>query len=122
MPGAPEGFSIDERLAVYGSLAPGEHNAHVLAPLAGEWTEGEIIGTLQPITEGYAAGYRGIRLDGGDAVPCMLFSSHDLPGFWPTLDHFEGAEFFRTIVQVQIGDSLIEANLYEWRPSGALDV
>jgi len=82
MPGPPEGFSIDEQLAVYGSLAPGERNAHVLAPLVGEWTEGEIIGTLQTITEGYAAGYQGIRLDGGDAVPCMLFSSRDLPAFW----------------------------------------
>ncbi len=112
-----DGYRIDERLAVYGSLAPGESNAHILAPLAGTWTDGVVRGTLRPILTGYAAGYRGIRLDAeGDPVPCKVFSSHDLPGFWSSLDAFEGAEFFRTIIRVEVGDTMIKANLYEWRP------
>jgi len=37
-----------QRLFVYGSLAPGEVNAQVLEPLAGEWQEASVRGTLHP--------------------------------------------------------------------------
>ena len=40
-------YSADERLAVYGSLRPGEENAHILAPLAGQWTSGTVRGRLR---------------------------------------------------------------------------
>ena len=35
-------FGSSHTLAVYGTLAPGQPNHHVLAPLGGEWTEGLI--------------------------------------------------------------------------------
>jgi gamma-glutamylcyclotransferase (GGCT)/AIG2-like uncharacterized protein YtfP len=35
-----------ERLAVYGSLAPGQANHHQLAGLAGEWRSGVVRGWL----------------------------------------------------------------------------
>jgi hypothetical protein len=32
-------FRTSQALAVYGTLAPGQPNHHVVAPLGGEWTE-----------------------------------------------------------------------------------
>ena len=116
----PADYLPEERLAVYGSLRPGERNAHVLASLAGEWTKGVVHGALRPILSGYAEGYSGLTLaPDGDAIPVALLSSRDLPDFWPSLDEFEGPEFVRTIVEVRVGDASLEANLYEWRPAVA---
>ena len=111
-------YRPDERLAVYGSLRPGERNAHILAPVSGTWSDGFVHGTLSPIRSGYAEGYKGLRLDeAGEAVPVAILSSRDLPGFWPELDEFEGADFVRTIVEVRVGETRILASLYEWRPA-----
>jgi gamma-glutamylcyclotransferase (GGCT)/AIG2-like uncharacterized protein YtfP len=117
LPGPTQDYLPEERLAVYGSLQPGERNAHMLAPLEGTWTAGIVRGTLHPIRDGYARGYIGLRLGaGGDEVPVAMLSSRGLPAFWATLDEFEGPEFVRTIADVEVGDSLVEASLYEWRP------
>jgi hypothetical protein len=35
-------FGTSHTLAVYGTLAPGKPNHHVLMPLGGEWTDGLI--------------------------------------------------------------------------------
>ena len=42
-------FETGHTLAVYGTLAPGRPNHHVLAPLGGEWTDGLIEGDLLPV-------------------------------------------------------------------------
>src|SRR5829696_8736172 len=42
-------FRTSHTLAVYGTLAPGRPNHHVLAPLGGEWTDGLIEGDLLPV-------------------------------------------------------------------------
>jgi hypothetical protein len=38
-------FGTGHTLAVYGTLAPGQPNHHVLAPFFGEWTDGLIEGS-----------------------------------------------------------------------------
>ena len=62
-------FSTSQRLAVYGSLAPGRSNHHVVAPLGGEWTDGCIEGDLLPVGWGAALGFNAFRprLGGGGA-------------------------------------------------------
>jgi hypothetical protein len=68
-------FRTSHTLAVYGTLAPGRPNHHVVAPLGGEWTDGMIEGDLLP------AGWRGPWLSrvppsgrgsrrGGEGVDC----------------------------------------------------
>ena len=42
-------FRTSHTLAVYGTLAPGKPNHHVVAPLGGEWTDGLIEGDLLPV-------------------------------------------------------------------------
>jgi hypothetical protein len=54
-------FGTGHTLAVYGTLAPGRPNHHVLAPLGGGWTDGTIEGDLIPLGWGAALGYPGFR-------------------------------------------------------------
>ncbi|HYW12230.1 MAG TPA: hypothetical protein VE871_09735, partial [Longimicrobium sp.] len=50
-------FRTSGTLAVYGTLAPGQPNHHVVAPLGGEWTDGVIEGELFPVGWAAALGY-----------------------------------------------------------------
>ena len=54
-------FRTSHTLAVYGTLAPGQPNHHVLTPLGGEWTDGLVEGDLLPEGWGAALGYPGFR-------------------------------------------------------------
>src|ERR671911_2411458 len=58
-------FGTGHTLAVYGTLAPGQPNHHVVAPLGGEWTDGLVEGDLLP--EGWGAS-RGIATTGAAAL------------------------------------------------------
>ena len=112
----PQGLGVEHRLAVYGSLRPGEANAHILAPLPGYWCDGSVCGTLHTIGWGYALGHRAIRLDPtAAALPVKLFSSSQLPGFWAELDAFEGADYERVATDVRVGDTTIPAYIYQLR-------
>lgn len=116
-------FSTNHTLAVYGTLAPGRSNHHIVAPLDGEWTDGLIEGDLLPIGWGAALGYPAFRPRvGGAAVAVQVVIAPLLATFWPTLDHFEGAEYQRILVPVfrpesnsrQVGERRLYtvANLY----------
>ena len=116
-------FGSSHTLAVYGTLAPGQPNHHVLAPLGGEWTDGLIEGDLLPLGWGADLGYPGFRPRvGGDAVAVQVLTATLLTTTWPTLDHFEGPGYERILVPVfstergpwQAGERLLLtiANLY----------
>jgi gamma-glutamylcyclotransferase (GGCT)/AIG2-like uncharacterized protein YtfP len=94
-------FRTGHTLAVYGTLAPGRPNHHVVAPLGGEWTDGLIEGDLLPAGWGAALGYPGFRpRDGGAAVAVRVLITPSLATAWPTLDRFEGSEYQRILVPV----------------------
>ncbi|MEL7464600.1 MAG: gamma-glutamylcyclotransferase family protein [Pseudomonadota bacterium] len=102
------------RLATYGTLAPGEVNAHQLDGLNGVWSKGRIRGKL--IAEGWGAdhGCPGIRLaEDGEAVEAHIFTSRDLPDHWPRLDEFEGAEYRRTATMAETEDGPVQVFVYE---------
>ena len=109
---------IDRRLVVYGTLAPGRENAHVLEHLGGTWTEVVIHGHLVASGWGFASGYPGIELDAdGPAVPGWLLESSALERAWDELDHFEGSGYRRRAVRPSI-DGVVgdEAWIYEICP------
>ena len=91
-----------ERLFVYGTLAPGRANHHVLAQLPGTWQPATLKGNL--FAEGWGAeqGCPGIvpAVDGDD-IAGFLFSSAALTEYWPTLDQFEGEGYQRLPVTVR---------------------
>jgi gamma-glutamylcyclotransferase (GGCT)/AIG2-like uncharacterized protein YtfP len=122
-------FGTGHTLAVYGTLAPGRPNHHVLAPLAGEWTDGLIEGDLLPVGWGADLGYPGFRPRvGGDAVAVRVLRAPSLASAWADLDRFEGPGYERILVPVfgtklgpgQAGERRLHtvANLYSPTEAG----
>lgn len=106
-----------ERLFVYGTLAPGRPNEHLLADLPGQWQPASVRGTLLQQGWGAAAGFPGIVLDeSGPEVRGMLFTSAVLSERWQRLDDFEGAGYERRLTPVTLrgGDS-VPAYIYVLR-------
>ena len=94
-------FRTSYTLAVYGTLAPGQPNHHVVAPLGGEWTDGLVEGDLLPVGWGAALGYPGFRPRArGAAVAVQVLTAPLLATAWPTLDRFEGPGYQRILVPV----------------------
>jgi len=95
----------ESRLAVYGSLAPGKANHHLLAKFPGTWTHGRVRGDL--INAGWAAagGYPGlVPRDDGPWVSVQVFESPALMDAWAELDAFEGSEYRRMLIPVHSED------------------
>lgn len=112
-------MTADTRLAVYGSLAPGQSNHHQLAGLEGTWRAGTVTGTLADNGWGAALGYPALTLDSeGTAIPVQLFESADLPAHWSRLDAFEGADYRRAVAQVTTATGVVDAWIYVGAPAG----
>ena len=101
-------------LFVYGTLAPGEENAHILAPLGGGWEPATVQGAAHPEGWGATHGYPGLRLGSGpEEVSGLLFYSPALEQFWPQVDEFEGSDYRRELASVKIHDgSQLSAYVY----------
>lgn len=106
-----------ERLFVYGTLAPGRPNEHVLSAIGGSWEPATVNGTLRPEGWGAAMGYPGIDLDEqGGEVEGFLFSSENLSGHWAALDEFEGEAYKRVLAEVRLKDGrTVDAHIYTLR-------
>ena len=103
-----------ERLFVYGTLAPGRPNAHVLAEVPGRWEPATVRGTLFLEVWGAAVGYPGIVLDElGGGVHGFIFSSEELSAHWARLDEFEGDGYERVVTSAKLGDgTVVKAHIY----------
>jgi len=105
---------VTQRLFVYGTLAPGRPNDHVLAEVAGEWQPATVRGTL--VQEGWGAGmgFPAITLsEDATEVSGFLFVSAHLEEHWARLDAFEGEEYERVVVTAKRADgSRVDAQIY----------
>ena len=112
---------MTHRLFVYGTLAPGRPNEHVLADVPGEWEPATVTGTLLQEGWGAAAGYPGIVLDKhGGEVEGFLFSSERLAEHWARLDEFEGEGYERVVTTVKLKDgTVVDAYIYKLRGNGS---
>lgn len=108
---------MTDRLFVYGSLAPGRPNAHVLAQVPGTWEAATVRGVLRQAGWGAAIGYPGIVVDEhGDEVAGFVFSSEELDAHWARLDRFEGEGYKRVSVSARLEDgSVVQAQVYALR-------
>ena len=100
-------------LFVYGTLAPGEVNAHVLGALDGSWARAKVRGVLCDAGWGAAHGFPGLRLfrcvasspdEPSDFVLGLLFESEGLSEMWSELDEFEGADYRCELTQAIFED------------------
>jgi gamma-glutamylcyclotransferase (GGCT)/AIG2-like uncharacterized protein YtfP len=108
---------VIERLFVYGTLAPGRPNEHVLTAIGGSWKTATVTGTLRNEGWGAELGYPGIRLDeNGSEVEGFLFVSANLSCHWAGLDEFEGDAYKRVLAKVKFEDgSMVDAQIYTLR-------
>ncbi len=105
-----------KRLAVYGTLAPGECNYWVLAGLEGTWTAGTVRGDLRPAGWAEAHGFPGLLWNpAGERVAVKVFESADLPLHWERIDAFEGPDYPRVLIPVERDGELVVANIYALR-------
>lgn len=94
-----------QRLFIYGTLAPGRPNAHVMAGIPGTWEPATVRGRLIQQGWGAAQGYPGIILDEhGDTIDGLIFSSNALAAHLPRLDAFEGSEYQRVTTTATLQD------------------
>ena len=111
---------MTNRLFVYGTLALGRPNEHVLAEVPGAWKPATVRGTLLQEGWGAAAGYPGIVLDDdGAEVNGFVFASESLPDHWARLDEFEGEGYERVLTTATLGDgAAVEAYIYKLSAKG----
>ena len=104
----------NQRLFVYGTLAPAKPNEHVLKKISGRWEKASVNGRLCPVGWGADYGYPALVLDeSAETVEGMIFSSDELSNLWRELDEFEGDGYRRVVTTVRQEDgSLIDAFIY----------
>ena len=99
--------SMIQRLFVYGTLAPGRANEHILADVPGQWEPASVSGRLLEQGWGAAVGYPGLVLDQqGSEVRGFLFSSEALAEQWARLDQFEGPGYYAFFFEDPDGNKL----------------
>lgn len=106
-----------ERLFVYGSLAPGENNAHVMADINGEWQPATLRGTMLNPDWRSTGGYPSMILatDSG-SIEGLVFESKDLANHWTMLDSFEGDGYQRELSEAELqGGETVAVFVYTHR-------
>jgi gamma-glutamylcyclotransferase (GGCT)/AIG2-like uncharacterized protein YtfP len=108
---------MTNRLFVYGTLAPGESNEHILADIIGTWQPAIVRGTFWQ-EGGTDIGCPGmIPYDFGDElgneIKGLIFTSEQLPEHWQRLDDFEGEGYVRQLIQAKlVSGSNVKAYIY----------
>ena len=104
-------------LAVYGSLAPGQINHHLLSGLRAVWSTAEI--EAVPVERGWGVrqGFAALQWSPGASRHAVhVVRSDDLATLWSRLDAFEGSDYVRTLVPLWRGSELLGvANLFSAR-------
>ena len=107
-------FAVSHRLAIYGSLAPGESNHSVIEDIRGTWSDGFVRGHLHEAGWGATTGYPAMTWDPeGGKIAVALLVSPQLPAYWKRLDEFEGDAYIRLLVPVENDNGVLAvANIY----------
>lgn len=108
-------MQADERLAVYGTLAPGCKNHWVLEGLSGTWSRGTVRGHLYQEGWGATEGFPAMVFDDdGPEIPVLVFESGQLPAEWARIDEFEGPDYRRVVVPVKMANGVfMQCCIYE---------
>lgn len=100
-------YEPDCVLIAYGTLRPGEENHWVMNGIPGEWQSGFIFGAIDR-----GARYPRLRPGGHERSSVSVFFSRDLPSHWHRLDEFEGDDYRRVLVDVEVAGSALQGYVY----------
>jgi len=114
-------YSPHHNLAIYGSLAPGMVNHYIVSELPGKWLTGKVRGNLIQKGWGASIGFPGLEwipTQPENPVNVHILNSISLPKMFKELDEFEGGEYIRILVPVEMNDQTLQvANIYTSKPS-----
>jgi len=101
-------------LFVYGTLAPGEENAHIMNGMDGKWHKANVRGIRYATGWGTHKKHPGFIPDAnGEIINGLVFISDDLPAHWVRLDKFEGKDYQRVPIQATLENGkVIDAQIY----------
>jgi hypothetical protein len=92
----------------FGAVVLDQSNHHMVAHMRGSWRPCLITGTLDK-----RGGYNVFQWQSeGQKVPALLFESDDLPAGWKALDEFEGDDYCRITIPVEVDGRYTVANVY----------
>ena len=98
----------DQKLIVYGTLAPEDVNRNILSDLQGSWENCSVHGCIEKIN--------GLSFfvwqPNEPTIDLRLFTSAILPKSWLQLDQFEGSDYRRILVPIVKSDKMVVANIY----------
>jgi len=95
----------EHHLFVYGTLAPGEANYHLMDGMRGTWQRARVKGRRGQCEWGPYKGYPAFYAEKTDEfVDGQVFSSTDLPDHWDRLDAFEGEAYPRVTIKAVLED------------------
>jgi gamma-glutamylcyclotransferase (GGCT)/AIG2-like uncharacterized protein YtfP len=99
----------DQKLIVYGTLAPGAPNERLLKDIVGTWQDCKIRGE---IIQRHGLKYFKWNLNAGE-IDAKIFVSRFLPEKLSTIDRFEGKDYHRILIPAKVEERLVIANIYE---------
>lgn len=110
-------MNTNQKLFVYGTLAPGHPNEHILKNIGGKWKKASVTGILHQEGWGAEMGYPGIIIDkDGHKVEGFLFISDNVVEHWSELDEFEGEAYERVLTTVELKNkTIVDAYVYALR-------
>ncbi|MEO6550519.1 MAG: gamma-glutamylcyclotransferase [Ferruginibacter sp.] len=103
-------FQPEKVLIIYGTLAPGKPNHHLVEHIKGKWQHGIVRGKLMKEGWGTIIGYDGFvhtSLEEQEEIPAFILSSDELIANWPTLDEFEGDGYQRILAMFELNNGEI---------------
>ena len=92
-------------LIIYGTLAPGRQNHHIIEHVKGVWKEGIIRGKLESSGWGAHLGYKAFRHGESELqeiIKAFVFFSDELLDNWKMRDEFEGDEYKRILAKYEL--------------------
>ncbi|MFY7910510.1 MAG: gamma-glutamylcyclotransferase family protein [Emticicia sp.] len=98
-------YTPENRLIVYGTLAPNKPNHRVVEHIRGTWFEGIVKGKLESKGWGAALGYNGFKpatIEEQQLIKAYILFSNELVANWQMLDEFEGNGYKRIFAKFEL--------------------
>lgn len=100
-------YTPENVFIIYGTLAPGKPNHHLIKDIAGTWHKAEVKGKLEKDGWGADLGYNGFRHSTGadqQVIPAVVLIAEDMHANWKRLDEFEGEGYQRLLARFELSN------------------